>query len=117
MIFFNERFYIAYCIHLSKTHIRFRDVDTEKVLVSKKLSFGEKIYKYFIVYFYNDHQVKPLLIMIPKTHAYVKSHNGLTKWIYFLIKDDELLAKYNIILDKFIADLKKEFLMTTKLYF
>ena len=36
-----------------------RDVDIEKVLVSKKISFGEKNYKYFIGYLYNGNKVKP----------------------------------------------------------
>ena len=30
------------------------DVDIEKVLVSNKISLGEKDYKYFIDYLYND---------------------------------------------------------------
>ena len=29
--------------------------------------------------------------MLPKTSAYVKSYDGQTKWIYFLIEDDGLL--------------------------
>ena len=29
--------------------------------------------------------------MLPKTSAFVKSYDGQTKWIYFLIKDDDLL--------------------------
>ena len=37
----------------------------EKVLVSKKVYFDEKNYKYFIGYLYNDHKVKPLHIMLP----------------------------------------------------
>ena len=35
--------------------------------------------------------------MIPKTSAYVKSYDGQTKWMYFLIEDDDLLEKYNTI--------------------
>ena len=35
--------------------------------------------------------------MPPKTSTYVKSYNGQTKWMYFLIKDDELLEEYNTI--------------------
>ena len=38
-----------------KTPIFLRDVDIEKVLVSKKISFGEKNYKYFIEYLYDNH--------------------------------------------------------------
>ena len=47
-------------------------VDTEKALVSKRIYFDEKNHKYFIGYFYNDHRVNPLHIMLPKTSAYVK---------------------------------------------
>ena len=47
--------------------------------------------------------------MIPKTSACVKSNDGQTKWMYFLIEDDELLEKYNTIWDKVGADIRKEF--------
>ena len=55
------------------------DVDIEKLLVSNRISFGEKNYKYFIGYLYNGNKVKPLNIMLPKTSAYVKSYDGQTK--------------------------------------
>ena len=80
------------------------DVDIEKVLVSNNISFREKNYKYFIGYSYNS-KVKPLNIMFPKKSAYLKRYDGQTKWMYFLIQDDELLEKYNTIW----ADIKKEF--------
>ena len=35
---------------------------------------------------HNDHKVKPLHAMLPKTSAYVKSYDGQTKWMYFLIE-------------------------------
>ena len=54
------------------------DVDIEKVLVSKKTSFGEKNYKYFIGYLYDNYKVKPLYIMLPKTTAFVKSYDRRT---------------------------------------
>ena len=86
-----------------------KDVDIEKVLVSNKISFGEKNYKHFIGYLYNDNKVKPLNIMLARTSAYVKSYGGQTKWMYFLIEDEHLLEKYNTIWDKVSADIKKEF--------
>ena len=46
-----------------------------KVLVSNKIYFGEKSYKYF----YNDHKVKPLDIMPFKTNACVKFHDEQSK--------------------------------------
>ena len=67
-----------------KTSIILEDVDIEKVLVSNKISLGEKNYKHFIGYLYN----------------------GIK---YFLIEDDDLLEKYNTIWDKVSADIKKEF--------
>ena len=47
--------------------------------------------------------------MLPKTSAYAKGYDEKTKWKYFLIEDDELVEKYNTILDKISANLKKEF--------
>ena len=78
-------------------YCRYCNVDIEKVLVSNKISFGEKNCKYFIGYLYNDHKVKPLHIVLPKTGGYVKSYYEETKWMYFLIEDDDLLEKYNTI--------------------
>ena len=46
--------------------------------------------------------------MFPKTSPYVKYYNGKTNWIYILIKDDDLLKKYNTIWDKISADAKIE---------
>ena len=58
---------------------------------------------------YNDHRVKSLHIMLPKTSGYVKSYDGQAKWMYFLIENDDLLEKYNTIWDKVSADVKREF--------
>ena len=73
------------------------DVDTEKVLVSNKISFGKKYYKYFIGYLYNGNKVKPLNIVTPKISAYVKGYDEQTKWMCFLIGDDDLSERYNTI--------------------
>ena len=44
--------------------------------------------------------------MLPKTSACLKSYDRQTKWMHFLIEDDDLLEKVNTILDKVSA---KEF--------
>ena len=94
----------------NKFPIFLKNADIEKVLLSNKVSFGEKNYKYFIVgYLHNDNKARPLNIMPSKTNAYVKSYEGQTKWMYFLIEDDDLLEKYNTIWDKVSSDIKKEF--------
>ena len=48
------------------------DVDVQKVLVSKKISFGERNCKYFSGDSYDNHKFKLMYIMFPKTTAYVK---------------------------------------------
>ena len=45
--------------------------------------------------------------MLPKASAYGKSHDGQTKWKYFLIENDDLLEKYNTIWDKISPDVKR----------
>ena len=77
-----------------------KDVDIEKALVSNKIYFGEKNHKYFTGYLYNDDKFNPLHIMLPETSVYLKSYDGQTKWMNILIKDADLLKKYNTICDK-----------------
>ena len=55
------------------------DVDNEKTLVPNKIYFGENNYGYCFGSLYNDHKVKPLHIMLPKTTAYVNSYDGQIK--------------------------------------
>ena len=45
--------------------------------------------------------------MYPKTSPYIKNYVEQTKWMYFLIKDNDLLKKYNTIWDNFKADIRK----------
>ena len=47
--------------------------------------------------------------MLSKTRVHVKSYDDQTKWITFLIEDDDLLEKYNILWDKVTSDVKREF--------
>ena len=48
--------------------------------------------------------------MLPKTSAYVKSFDGQTKWMYFLIEDDDdLLEKYVLSGIKSVLTSKRNF--------
>ena len=82
-----------------KSYLKDVDIDKEWV-VSNKISSGEKYYKYFIACFYDNYKIKPLYIMLPKSYV------GQTKWMHFLIEDDELLEKHNTIQDKVSTDIK-----------
>ena len=61
----------------------------------------EKSYKYFIGHKDDDHK------MLSRTSACVKSYHSETKWMNFLIKDDNLLKKCNDILAKVCHSIKK----------
>ena len=86
------------------------DIHVKKVLVSNMISSGEKNYKYFICYLYNDHNVKPLHIMLPKRSTYIKRFDGQSKWIIYhhLVENDDILEKYTI-WDKVSANIRKGF--------
>ena len=45
--------------------------------------------------------------MLPKTKAYVKSYDSESKCMYSSAKNDDLLAKHNILWDKLRADINK----------
>ena len=47
--------------------------------------------------------------MLSKESAYVKSYDGQTNWMYFLIEDDNLSVKYNTIQNNVNVNVKKEF--------
>ena len=79
------------------------DVDIEKVLATSNISSDEKSCKYFIDYLCDNYKIKSLHIMVPKTIAYVRCYDGQTKWMYFLIKDDDFWK--NIILFEIISAL------------
>ena len=81
----------------------------EKYKYLKRFLLVKENYKYFIGYFYDNHKVKALHIMLPKTSAYVESYNGRTKWLCFFAEDDDLSEKYNTIWDKVSTDIKKQF--------
>ena len=45
--------------------------------------------------------------MLPKTSAYVKCYDGQTKWVFFLIENDDLLENNSTIWDKVSTDIKE----------
>ena len=81
----------------------------DKSLVSNKTSSSEENYKYFICYLHDYYKIESLNIMLPKTSAYVKEYDGQSKWMYFLIEDDDLLNKHNNICNRVSTDIKNEF--------
>ena len=79
--------------HQHKRPISIKNVDIDKIVVSNKVPFGKKGFKYFIGYKHAK-KIKPLCVYLPKMTAYREDFDE-TKYISFLIKDNELLEKYN----------------------
>ena len=74
--------------------------------MSNKVPFGEKSVKYFLGY--EVKKVRPLFIILPRMNEYKRDFDE-TKFMFFLIKNDELLEKYNEIWDKVSKVIKKGF--------
>ena len=84
--------------HLHKEHISIRIIDIDKTVVSSKVSFGKKEFKYFIGY-KDAKKNRPLCICLPKMSTYTKDFDE-TKNVFVLIQNYELLEKYNEIWGK-----------------
>ena len=95
--------------HHHKNIIFVRRFRYEKNAGVEYISLGQKNAKYFVGYKDDDdHKIKQLRTMLPKTSAYVKSYDEETKWMHFSIKHDELLVKYNGIWNRFSNSINKE---------
>ena len=69
------------------------DIDVNKILVSKKESYGTKSsLKYFIGY-NDDDVIRPLCILFPQIIGYVK-HFDSNKTMSFKVSYNKLLKKY-----------------------
>ena len=78
----------------NKNLFSLNDIDVNKILVSKKESYGTKnSLKYFIGY--NDGDViRPLCVLLPQIIGYVKYFNS-NETTSFKVSDNKLLKKYN----------------------
>ena len=83
----------------NKKLFNIHDLDVNKILVSKKESYGTKNpLKYFIGYS-DDDVIRPLCIKFPQMIDYVK-HFDSNKTMSFKVDDNKLLKKYNQIWKK-----------------
>ena len=69
------------------------NIDINKKVVSTKVSFGKKDFKYLIGC-KDAKKVRPLFIFLTKTSTYRRDFDK-TKCMSFLMKDRKLLEKYN----------------------
>ena len=77
------------------------DLDVNKILVSKKESYGTRnSFKYFIGYD-DDDVIRPLCIKLPQMIGYAKNFDD-NKTMSFKVDDNRLLKKYSKIWEKLV---------------
>ena len=87
------------------------DVNIGRIVVSNKVSFDKKSFKYFAEYEDDSEQNVPLCMMLSKVSAYRRDFEG-TKYMSFLIKDNKMLKKLMKFGSKSAILLKKVFTKT-----
>ena len=77
----------------NKRPISKKTIDIDKIVVFNNVSLGKKGFKYFTGY-KDAKQITSLCMFLPKVGTY-RGDFDETNYMSFLIKDDELLEKYN----------------------
>ena len=94
--------------HKSKQPINLDLVNVDQIVVSDKFKHSDDGFKYFIGYKEGE-IVKPLCIILPQMTRYMKYFEKGEKNMPFVIKDDDVLNKYNEIWDKIKETLSIKF--------
>ena len=94
--------------HKSKQPIDLMSVNVDQIVVSDKFKHSDEGFKYFIGY-QEGEIVKPLCIILPQMSGYIKYFDKGGKNMSFMVKDDNVLDKYNKIWGKIKKKLNIEF--------
>ena len=91
--------------HKSKQQIDLNLKNADQIVVSDRFRHSDDCFKYFIGYKENE-LVKPLCIISPQMSRYIKYFKIGGKYMSFMIKNEDMLDKYNEIWDKIKNKLK-----------
>ena len=95
-------------VNKSKQPIDLYLINVDQIFVSDKFKHSDDGFKYFIGYKEGE-IVKPLCIILPQMTGYIKYFENGGKNMSFVIKDDDVLDKYNEIWDKIKETLSIKF--------
>ena len=99
IITFEDKKFNKSNFYKNKKLFNLHDLDVNKILISRKVSYGTKTsLKYFIGY-NDDEAIRPLCINLPQMIGYVK-HFDSNKTRSFKVSDNKLSKKYNKIWEK-----------------
>ena len=88
------------CYNKNKKIFNIDDIDIDKILVSKKETYGKyNSFKYFIGYNDND-VIRPLYLFLSQTTGYIIRFEKNKITMSLMIKDTQLLKNYNKIWKK-----------------
>ena len=87
----------------SKKQFDIKDIDTNRILISKPESYGKNNMRKSIIG-YNDNTIIPLQLFLPKMTGYLNIFEDGTKKMSFLTDNNEFLERYTKIWEK-ISDL------------
>ena len=111
IIKFNDTEIEKYKFHQYKSPVSIDNIGVNKIVVSNKISFGKNGFKHFIDY-NNAEKYRPLWIFFPKMSTYRREFDK-TKCVFFFIRNEKLLEKYDEIWKKKSAKLPKKNLTAT----
>ena len=79
--------------HKSKQPYDLMSVTLDEIVVPGKFKHSDEVFKYFIGY-QEGEIVKPLCVILSQMNGYIKYFENGGKNMSFLIKDEEVLDKY-----------------------
>ena len=94
--------------HKSKRSINLDLINVDQIVVSDKFKHSDDGFKYFIGY-KEDEIVKPSCIVLPQMSRYIKYFENGGKNTFFVIKNDNVLDKYNEIWYNIKGELNTKF--------
>ena len=96
-VYFAEICSIISAFHENKRPINITEVDTEKIKLPDKKSFGKDSFKYFIGYRHEGNTFpSPLCVKRPQMNACTKYFDENNKYINLLVSDKKILEKHSI---------------------
>ena len=87
----------------NKKQFNIKDIDTNKISISKPVSYGKNNMKKYIIG-YNDNTIIPLQLFLPKMTGYLNIFEDGTRKMSFFTDNNEFLERYTKIWEK-ISDL------------
>ena len=94
--------------HKSKQPIDLKSVNVDQIVASDRFKHSDDGFEYFIGY-QESEIVKPLCIILPQMSGYIKYFENGGKNMSFMIKDVNVLNKYNKIWGKIKEKINIEF--------